>query len=278
VSELIAAVRISQQTRTVADCQAADRDGDGGVAIGELIAAVNSSIEGCLRPFVIVVVGDSIAFGIDGPPGPAGELSIDPKGGFPGRLADLVGEGVEIVNRGLPGATTRMWLSRDSASSAYVRPYAAAFWPNVTLRAPGVASLLRVVLEADRPDVVLVVLGVNDLARGIEAPSDAAASGERLSTLAKDALGLAPEVRVSTILDNARDPQAAVDALNREIRMRFPDHLPLAERFAAAGGASLLGDTVHPSAAGHQALAEILVDLLRSSGILPERRGPPPPG
>jgi hypothetical protein len=47
VAELIVAVNVALGRADLERCSPADRDGDGAVSIGELIAAVNRSLDGC---------------------------------------------------------------------------------------------------------------------------------------------------------------------------------------------------------------------------------------
>jgi hypothetical protein len=50
INELIRGVNIALGNAAVGTCSAFDIDGSGGVTINELIAAVNSALNGCVGP------------------------------------------------------------------------------------------------------------------------------------------------------------------------------------------------------------------------------------
>src|SRR5262249_2411403 len=131
-------------------------------------------------------------------------------------------------------------------------------------------TVVAAVLAVDRPALVVVLLGVNDLDRdrAHRGPALADETVGRLVAVERAAAGVVPRVLVATLLANRRDPPELIARVNDGIRARWPDALPLGDRFAAAGGAELLGDEIHPSEAGHEVLAGIVADELARRGLV----------
>ena len=204
-------------------------------------------------PRVVAFLGDSITYGTvrAGPHG-AGR---DPAGGYPGRLQRLLGPRARVLNRGVGGATAGFWLL-DA--------------PPTGEPPPGARSLALAVLGRDRPDVVVILLGVNDLSMEWRRRGDAVVDValERLEKLRGQLASIAPTVLLATPLPNHRDPAALVDALARGIRAAHPDALPLGERFTAAGWEHLLSDEVHPNEEGYELLARAVADELQRRGLV----------
>jgi lysophospholipase L1-like esterase len=197
----------------------------------------------------------------------------DARGGYPGRLQERLGDRVQVLRRALGGASAELWLYdvRDGVG--------AGFWEALRAREPalpddappGAASVALAVFEADRPQVVVILLGVNDLAaevprRGLAAIDEVAG---RLVSLRRQAERVAPSALVATVLPSHRDPAPWRDGLNARIRADHPDFLPLGERFAAAGWERLLADEIHPNAEGYEVLAAILAEELVSRALVP---------
>jgi lysophospholipase L1-like esterase len=229
---------------------------------------------------VIVCVGDSITYGVTramrGRPS-----ENDPLGGYPGRAQVELGDRARVRNRGVGASVTRFWLTdpRDVPGRALWDMLGRLGWQGFDAPAPPAeaSSILGGVLALDRPDVVVILIGVNDLER--EHPPDGdvvAATATNIEDLYRRAKLAAPAVLVATVLPNRRDPPALLAALNARIRAAHPDYLPLGERFAAAGWEQLLGDEIHPNTAGYAVLATALVDELQARRLVPQ--GAPPSG
>ena len=227
-------------------------------------------------PLTIECVGDSITEGITlgeekGPP------ERDPQGGYPGRLQALLGSSVRVLNRGAGGSTAGEWLAAPTSSDGQLLWILidAAGWQDFSLTGPpaGATSGLGAIVGADRPGLVIILLGVNDIA--VDGPNLGAATvgvvADRLDEVVRQAEAVAPHVLLSTLLANTRDPASLIEAVNEQIRSRHPDFLPLGERFAAAGGAQLLGDDVHPDQQGYAVLAGIVADELTRRGLVAPR-------
>jgi lysophospholipase L1-like esterase len=227
-------------------------------------------------PLTIECVGDSITEGItQGSETAAPER--DPQGGYPGRLQAQLGSSVRVLNRGAGGSTVEQWLAAPASPDGQLfwSLVEASEWQGFPLAGPpaGATSSLVVVVGADRPDLVIILLGINDIA--VDGPNLGAATvgvvADRLDAAVRQAESLARHVLISTLLPNQRDPAPLIDGVNAQIRSRHPDFLPLGERFAAAGGVQLLGDFVHPDEQGYSVLAGIVADELTRRGLVAAR-------
>jgi lysophospholipase L1-like esterase len=214
----------------------------------------------------IVCLGDSITEGV------TRVGSADSAGGYPGRLQRRLGDRARIVNRGVGGASTRLWLLDHDAAVREPKWWARFHdrWQGPPPRSG--QPLVDAVLEADRPDIVVVLLGVNDLY--YEGKVTAAADlvdqiAERMETIAAKARAIGATVWIATALPNRRDPEALVDALNTRIRARADDYFPVGERFAEQDWRHLLADDVHPTEDGYQVLADIVAQELVRHGQVP---------
>lgn len=209
-------------------------------------------------PVVVVCVGDSITAGTVR----AGVNDVE--GGWPGRLGRLLGHRARVVNRGIGGATAGLWAGTAAprATAIYLRLMERR-WPE--LAGADDAPLLDRVLVHDRPDVVVVLLGVNDLR------VDDSRDGERrllgdLERLVRDARLVVPNVLVVTL--------PPVPGLSREAVARVNTGIlelgaPVISVWAEMDGREgLFADGVHPTPEGHQALAEIVRDTLVARGIV----------
>lgn len=232
---------------------------------------------GCAAvPPRITGLGDSTTAGVTQSAGGSAPAARDPLGGWPGRLGRLLGDRARVTNRGLGGSTTSLWLTPPDGTwrGTPVRDFLLGNgWDFVP--PPGAETLALAVLRADRPTIVLVLLGVNDLSFEVPERGGAATVAEtvvRLRTLRAQALTVARVALVSTVLPNRHHPPELTEALNAGIRSAFPDYLPLAERFAAAGGTALLGDEVHPSEEGYQVLGEAVARELETRGLVAHAR------
>ncbi len=224
--------------------------------------------------FTILVVGDSITAGIvkSGRSG-SHPAEHDPEGGFPARLGALLGPRVRVVGRGAGGASTGFWLDAPVADPKAARRFLENLWPDLhadrDLRDG--ESTLSWVLDADRPDLVLVFIGINDLMEHKKDPGGPAPApvAERIEAIVRVARTAKRPVLVGTLIPNKRDSKTIVAAVNARLRELEPDAVGLDEAFARAGGDALLGDEVHPDAQGQALIARTFADALQARHLLP---------
>ena len=232
------------------------------IAAALLAFAVPSS---AASPQVIACIGDSITFGI------TRHADRDRLGGYPGRLQRRLGPGVHVLNRGLSGTTTAFWLTPPSSEDGRrIWRGLLQLWPDLPRVEPSstATTIIRATLDADRPALVVVLLGVNDLGAR---PADAHVveqTSDRLERIRQEASSPGRTVLLATLLPNRRDPAEPRERLNARLREKHPDVLPLGERFAAASWTQLLGDEIHPSEEGYETLAGILAEELTRRGYL----------
>ncbi|MDR0415895.1 MAG: SGNH/GDSL hydrolase family protein [Propionibacteriaceae bacterium] len=120
-----------------------------------------------------------------------------------------------------------------------------------------------------RPDIVSVMLGLNDSMSGVTAAEFSAAYGEVLQTVTDSGalvvLHTPNRVRPADSCDYPTLPAVAekVRALAHRYGTVLADHHRAWER-AEAGGktAAWLGETCHPNAFGHRAMARLLLKRL----------------
>lgn len=219
---------------------------------------------------VIGCLGDSITMGVAKSGVPKGNM--DPLGGYPGRLGRLLGPHTRVVGRGIGGATTRLWLENPRVEPGLtVWRTLVAPWLGPEFKAPdpGDVSLAVAALRPLHADIVIIFLGINDIyfdkLRDPDLPEHVVA---HLATLCEQIAPLARTVLVATALPNHRDPAPLIAALNERIRARFPDFLPVGERFSAVSWEHLLGDEVHPNVAGYQFIANTIAHELHRRGLV----------
>jgi lysophospholipase L1-like esterase len=236
-------------------------------------------------PVRISCIGDSITYGVGGdafranpiPFGSKQRLPVDPVGGYPGRLARRLGDRAAILSRGVPSSTTHFWLVNRNPFDDFGPARVASFFSRMDWKhfepqkemweAP---NLLLGALRTDRPDVVILLIGINDLVPGL-APAgvDIVESIiSRLGVLRQQAETVADRVLVSTLLPNERDPEPVIARLNARIRLEHPDFLPLGEGFAAREWKQMLSDEIHPNDVGYEFLAELVEKELLSRGLV----------
>jgi lysophospholipase L1-like esterase len=228
---------------------------------------------GCLgdvprRPVRLVTLGDSITLGT------TDRNQIDLGGGFPGRLARRLGGRVTIVNRGVGGATASMWLDDGTGrlgSLAGRHLLEPAPDPALTSDVPRPQSIVARILGIDHPDVVLVLLGANDLLTTESGTPDEIADriAGRIVAVRAQAARFAHRVLVGTVLPNRNGTEELRALVNRRLHAAVPDVLPLGERFEQAGGATLLADHVHPNAEGYEVLAHLVTIELLARDLVP---------
>lgn len=240
--------------------------------LGLLAAVVLAAGCGTSPPTRIVCLGDSITLGV-AHSAPQEPPRFDPGGGYPGRLARHLGRRADVLVRAVGGATTSLWLAPpyDGAGRA--------LWSFLVQRdaelppepPPGAETVALAVLQNDRPDVVVILLGANDLMLDgpKQGPAVVGQVVDRLVTLHDQALTVARVALVATILPSHRDSPPLRDAVNERLRARLPDVLPLAERFAGAGWDRLLGDEIHPNADGYELIATVVAEALERRALSP---------
>ena len=226
--------------------------------------------------FTILAIGDSITAGIvKSGRGGGRPAEHDPEGGYPARLAALLGGDVRVVGRGAGGASTGFWLDPPSTDPKTARRFLETLWPDFHPdRDPRPdENALSYVLEADRPDLVLVFVGINDLMEHKKDPGGPApgAVAGRIGAIARGARTPTRPVLVGTLLPNRRDATSVVAAVNQRLRELEPDAVGLDEAFAKAGGSALLGDEVHPDPRGQAVIARAFADALRARHLVPGR-------
>jgi lysophospholipase L1-like esterase len=217
-------------------------------------------------PVRILCLGDSITVGTTR----GGERDgHDAKGGYVGRLRARLGPAAEVVGRAFGGATAAMWL--EDVSSPLGAPLVQALRQvGPPLEVYPHARVVDAVVGTDRPDVVVVLLGTNDLLAAREPDAVGRIMGD-LHAVHDAAASGGARVLMATVLPTRRVNVAARDALNARIHAEFDDVVPFGERFADADWEHLLGDVVHPNEDGYELLAGVLADELRRRHLVASR-------
>jgi lysophospholipase L1-like esterase len=220
----------------------------------------------------IEAIGDSITQGLTHSGSGTVKAQFDSKGGYPGRLQAELGDRVEVVGRGFGGSTTTLWLDVPRATPEQVRRFLEANWSSFHPKGPPIEgqSPIDYILDVDRPEVVLLFIGVNDLTTAGGKDVDPGKIAERVATLARIARKK-PYVRavlVATLLPNRRDPADALAETNRRICALEPRCVRLDEAFVAAGGERLLGDEIHPKEEAYAVIAATFARALRDRGLV----------
>jgi acyl-CoA thioesterase I len=155
----------------------------------------------------------------------------EPFQAYPAFLAKLIGR--RVVNAGVPGEVTAAGLSRLPAA-----------------------------LEAEKPALVIICHGGNDLLRRLERKKTA----DNLKAMIR----LARERGAAVVLVAVPFPDISLSPppVYREIARELA--LPLEEKTlnAVLADRSLKADYIHPNAAGYRRMAESIADLLKASGAL----------
>lgn len=217
----------------------------------------------------IVAIGDSITWGVTRSSNGATPGRHDSRGGYPARLASLLGPGVRVLNRGFSGSTSREWLRSFDDRGADLRRFAETMWPDFhPTRDPRASeNLLTYVLAQDRPDIVLVLLGVNDLRPG-EPEAAPMSVAERIASIGRGARAAGATVLVGTVVATRRDPAAAVAATSEQLCRLEPACVRVDQALARKGGLSLLGDDVHLDERGQAVIAHTFARALRARGYV----------
>jgi lysophospholipase L1-like esterase len=231
-------------------------------------------LPGRAAAFTILVIGDSITAGIvKSGRGGGHDAEHDPEGGYPARLAALLGGDARVVGRGVGGASTGFWLDPPTTDPKTGRRFLEALWPDFHPdREPRAGeNALSYVLDGDRPDLVIVFVGINDLMEHKKDPGGPAPGSvaERIAAIARGARTPKRPVLVGTLLPNRRDAAAVIAAVNERLCALEPDAVRLDEAFEKAGGTALLGDEVHPDPRGQAVIARAFADALRARHLVP---------
>lgn len=194
----------------------------------------------CDRKAKISFTGDSIVYG-------RGDKSRRNRGGFVSNLDDKYAD-VNFVNIGVPGVTSDRLLR--------------GFRQNLKKKETGPTKV-----KSRHVDVFVIMVGVNDWWRG-HSPSLVVRNIKRLVKFLRSELtktGEEPFVVVSTLIPTTRRNQAPyVDEINRQLLKYRNRSLPVYARGDRLQKRFIDGSGVHPSTAGHRALAKIMESFLRS--------------
>jgi lysophospholipase L1-like esterase len=212
-----------------------------------------------LKGTKILAFGDSITEGSISPPAQPTTLEVDPVNNYPALLQAALTERytsqtITVINGGVGGES---------------------------VVATGEDRLERLVLE-HRPDVVIVLEGVNDLNQGrtVDSISDALRRG--VERARRDGV---PLILVSTLLPGVegrlKPPNPdRVDALNDEIRFWTPlEGAHLVDSYSAFEPMKelLIGvDGLHPTVEGYRRLAEVVFQAIRDRFEEPAPANSPP--
>lgn len=150
---------------------------------------------------------------------------------YPSHLARLLGR--EVVNAGVPGEVSTQGLRR-----------------------------LPAVLDAEKPDLLLLCHGGNDILRSL----DKTRLGENLQQMID--LARARDIPVVLIAVPQRSLLLRAEPLYQALA--DDNSVPLQEDIVAdvLGQADLRSDRIHPNGLGYQRLAEAVRDLLREAGAI----------
>jgi lysophospholipase L1-like esterase len=201
----------------------------------------------------IVAFGDSMTAGEVAPPFETNIRVLEPQNSYPTVLGRLLAERyraqtVTVINEGVPGE--RVLGTGGSGESGEDR--------------------METVVQRHRPDVLLVLEGVNGLLTVADAVPISEGLRRGVRRAVRDGVRL---VIVSTILpgvaEGTKPPNsAAVTALNNEIRSWVGrEGAVLADSYVVFDPmrTSLIGkDGLHPTVDGYRRLAEIFFDLIKN--------------
>ena len=150
---------------------------------------------------------------------------------YPAVLEQMIGR--KVVNAGIPGEVTAQGLSR-----------------------------LPMVLEKERPALMIICHGGNDMLRRLNRQQAA----DNLRSMIR--LAQARGVAVVLLAVPAPDMSLSPPHMYREIARDLA--IPLEDKIMSAvlADGSLRSDYIHPNAAGYRRIAEALVTLLKKSGAI----------
>lgn len=210
--------------------------------------SVNVSVAPRLRGTKVLAFGDSITWGVVSPAAPMRVRDAGIPGSYPHILQDKLRarytvQTIDVINAGEPSER---------------------------ITGTGEDRLERV-LEAERPDVVIVLEGVNDINSGTVTPH---AAGEALRLAVRRAVSMrVPLVFVSTILPGVegriKPPNPdKVEELNDEIRSwASREGAVLLDTYVAMEPTKqlLIGeDGLHPTPAGFEFLASVFYEAIKN--------------
>jgi len=136
---------------------------------------------------------------------------------------------------------------------------------------PGVAGRVNAALAATTPDIILLQIGTNHLYAGLppEVPGQLEDLLDQITDAAPDALLVVAQVTPLGVPNNgAQQYNAAIPAMVQE-RVDAGKHLLMVDNFTPiatdpAGVAGLVGDNIHPNAAGYAIMAGTWYDAIES--------------
>jgi lysophospholipase L1-like esterase len=137
---------------------------------------------------------------------------------------------------------------------------------------PGVAGRVNAALAATTPDIILLQIGTNHLYGGLpaEVPGQLADLVDQITNEAPDALLVVAQITPLGAIPNNGVEQynAGIPAMVQE-RVDAGKHVLMVDNFSPiandpAGVAALVGDNVHPNAAGYAIMASTWYDAIES--------------
>src|SRR5262249_49485019 len=155
------------------------------------------------------------------------------------------------------GFTAKLWLDVPPDAPPWARDRAIleqsmpGFHPGRPPRPE--EALIDYVIDVEKPDVVILFVGVNDVPESRRMGRHPAQIVARVMALAAKARAK-PKVKavlVATLLPNRRDSATVLSEINRQICKRDPRCVRVDKAFDAAGGERLLGDEIHPREEGY---------------------------
>ncbi|MFH1601720.1 MAG: GDSL-type esterase/lipase family protein [Candidatus Shapirobacteria bacterium] len=175
---------------------------------------------------VIACLGDSITYGAGAPANKS----------YPSQLQSLLGSSYKVINRGQSGWTADQVLANTDA------------W-----------------LAQDKPDIVIIMLGVNDMRKN----QKPAAVRQEIQNIVNKAKAYGAKVILSAVTPNLGDPKCdtlCMKPLVDELRLNIAREdyytqnpwaglLLDAGDYAKGGNPILFGDALHPNASGYKRIA-----------------------
>jgi acyl-CoA thioesterase-1 len=163
-----------------------------------------------------------------------------------------------FVNLGIPGATVQRALTDEADQAAALKPTVVTVWLNVN----DIAALVPPSVYEQQLDVLVSRLRSGGAGRVLVANTPPL---DRLPAV--DRLGL-PSASVNRVVDDYNAAIGRVVAKNGAVLVDL-HQAGLDARAAGREAALVSADGFHPSAAGHQAVADAFAAALKASGPIP---------